>query len=174
MARIVRSQGRQGEVRAEVLTDFPQRLVELKRAWIGCGAEEPREIRIRSCRLEPSRRFAVFHFEGCDSIDQAERLVDCSIELPLAERMPLAPGMHYISDLVGCRVYDAASGVLLGEVVRVEPTGEETPGTPLLVVETPRGELLVPLAAEICCAIDTKAKRIQAALPDGLADLNFG
>ena len=174
MARIVRSQGRRGEVRAEVLTDFPERLIELKHAWIGSDSEEPREIRIRSCRLEPSRRFAVFHFEGCDSIEQAERFVGCSIEVPLAERMPLAPGTHYISDLVGCRVYDAASGALLGEVVRVELTGEETPGTPLLVVETPHGELLIPLAAEICRTIDTGAKRIDAALPEGLADLNLG
>jgi 16S rRNA processing protein RimM len=172
LAHIVRSQGRRGEVRAEVLTDFPQRLLELKRAWITRGSEEPREIRVRACRLEPSQRFAVFQLEGCDSIEQAELLVGSSIEIPLAERMPLAPGMHYVNDLTGCRVYDAASGTLLGEVVRVDPTGEETPGTPLLVVETPSGELLIPLAAEICRTIDTRAKRIEAALPEGLTDLN--
>ena len=61
LARIVRPWGRRGEVRAAVLTDFPDRLLKLRRALLGDGKSEPRAIAIRSCRLEPSRRFAIFH-----------------------------------------------------------------------------------------------------------------
>jgi ribosomal 30S subunit maturation factor RimM len=39
-------------------------------------------------------------------------------------------------------------------------------------VATARGKLLIPLAEEICKRVDTKARRIDVVLPDGLRDLN--
>ena len=50
--------------------------------------------------------------------------------------------------------------------------GEGTAGTPLLQVQTSRGELLVPLAEDICRRIDVAARRIDVTLPEGLQDLN--
>ena len=41
-----------------------------------------------------------------------------------------------------------------------------------LVVETTGGEVLVPLAREICTIVDPAAKRIVIDPPDGLLDLN--
>ena len=41
-----------------------------------------------------------------------------------------------------------------------------------LVVDGPRGEILIPMAAEICTAIDVAAKRIVIDAPAGLLDLN--
>jgi ribosomal 30S subunit maturation factor RimM len=41
-----------------------------------------------------------------------------------------------------------------------------------LVVAGPAGELLIPLAAEICTRIDTAARRIEVRLPEGLRELN--
>jgi len=40
------------------------------------------------------------------------------------------------------------------------------------VIDTPQGELLVPLAEEICPRIDIAARRIEVALPEGLRELN--
>jgi len=45
-------------------------------------------------------------------------------------------------------------------------------GTPVLEVETAQGELLIPLAADICRRIDTVARRIEVELPEGLRELN--
>ena len=42
----------------------------------------------------------------------------------------------------------------------------------VLAVGTPEGELLIPLAAEICTRIDTQARRIEVRLPEGLRGLN--
>jgi ribosomal 30S subunit maturation factor RimM len=39
-------------------------------------------------------------------------------------------------------------------------------------VDTSAGELLVPLAEDICLRVDTHARRIDVLLPDGLRDLN--
>ena len=45
-------------------------------------------------------------------------------------------------------------------------------GTPILQVETSSGELLVPLAEDICTRIDVVGRRIDVRLPEGLADAN--
>ena len=47
------------------------------------------------------------------------------------------------------------NGRVLGTVSDVQFTGEEVAGTPILVVDSPKGELLIPLAEEICVRVDT-------------------
>jgi ribosomal 30S subunit maturation factor RimM len=45
-------------------------------------------------------------------------------------------------------------------------------GSSRLVVTGDRGEVLIPLAVDICTSIDTTAKRIVIEPPDGLLELN--
>jgi ribosomal 30S subunit maturation factor RimM len=61
---------------------------------------------------------------------------------------------------------------LLGSVTDVQFTGEGVSGTPLLVVDALAGELLIPLAEDICTRIDPAARRIDVLLPEGLRELN--
>jgi ribosomal 30S subunit maturation factor RimM len=60
----------------------------------------------------------------------------------------------------------------------VHRAGEEKrgalPESWILVVGVPAGELLIPLAAEICTLIDTASRRIEVRLPEGLRELNAG
>jgi 16S rRNA processing protein RimM len=169
VARIVRPHGLRGETASEILTDFPERLKKLKFAFLWDGRGEPRCVRVQSCWLSPSRGGqAIFHFEGSNSIDDARRLTGLQVQVPFAERAPLPKGTYYVTDLVGCEVWQGAT--LLGCVREVQTLGG---GTPLLVVETPSGgELLVPLAEEFCLRIDEVARRIEVRLPEGLLDLN--
>lgn len=177
VARILRPHGRRGEVAAEILTDFPERLtrlaaVELWDARSTAAAQEPRRVAVRSCRLTPSRGGqAIFHFEGSDSISDAEKLAGLEVQIPLAERMPLPSGSYYVTDLIGCEVWERG-GAAIGRVRDVQATGEEVAGTPILVLDSPQGELLVPLAQEICLRVDLEARRIEAVLPEGLRELN--
>jgi len=173
LARILRARGRCGEVAAQILTDFPERLPKLTSAELWDGKNPPRRVGIRECWLHNGQ--AIFLFEGSDSISDAERLVGLEIQIPLSERVPLAAGSYFVTDLIGCEVFQAnASGTLekLGDVREVQSTGESVAGTPVLVVATSDGELLIPLATEICTRIDTAARRIEVVLPEGLRDLN--
>ncbi len=172
LARIVRPHGRRGEVAAAIFTDFPERLTSLREAYLWSGTGEPRRVGIRSCWLSRSRGGqAIFHFDGCEGIADAERLRGYQVQVPLAERLPLPAGRYYVTDLIGCEVRER-DGTPLGRVRDVELPGEGPQGTPLLVVKTPRGELLVPLAEEICTRIDVAARRIEVVLPEGLRELN--
>jgi 16S rRNA processing protein RimM len=173
VARVLRPHGRRGEVAAEILTDFPHRLKQLTNVFLWDGKAEPRPAPVRGCWLSQSRGGqAIFHFEGCDSISDAEKLVGLEVQIPLADRMPLPVGSYYVTDLVGCEVRDS-NGRELGAVRDVQFTGEHAPGTPLLVIDAPEGELLVPLAQEICTRVDLSARRIDVRLPEGLRDLNL-
>jgi ribosomal 30S subunit maturation factor RimM len=78
-----------------------------------------------------------------------------------------------VSDLVGCEVWErrasGEAGQRLGTVRDVEFPGG---GTPLLAVDSRAGEVLIPLAEDICVLIDTRARRIEVVLPEGLRELN--
>jgi len=190
VARILRARGNKGEVAAEILTDFPERLTKLQEVYIGHtdGKNEPRRIALKSCWLSQNHRGqAVFHFEGFESISEAEKLRGLEVLLPFEQRVTLPAGQHFVSDLIGCSVFEnpisppmvssspcslAEAPALLGTVRDVQFPGEDISGTPLLEVETSGGEILIPLAVDICTKIDTKARRIDVILPEGLRDLN--
>jgi 16S rRNA processing protein RimM len=170
LARILRSRGRIGEVAAEILTDFPQRLTTLRKVYLSDGKNPPRCIAVRRCRLHKGQ--ALFHFEGVDSISAAETLKDFEIQVPLSERVTLPAGQYFFSDLMGCAVWEQGAAAALGVVRDVQHTGEDNRGTPLLVVDTPHGEMLIPFAAEICTRIDPAERRIEVVVPEGLRELN--
>ena len=170
LARILRSRGRIGEVAAEILTDFPQRLTTLREVYLSDGRNPPRRIAVRRCRLHKGQ--ALFHFEGVDSISAAEVLARLEIQVPLSDRVALPAGQYFFSDLMGCAVWEQGAAAPLGIVRDVQHTGEDNRGTPLLVVDTPQDELFIPFAAEICTRVDAAARRIEVILPEGLRDLN--
>jgi len=190
VAHILRPRGNKGEVAAELLTDFPQRLTELREAFLANdrNQDEPRRLQIKSCWLSQNHRGqAVFHFEGCSSISDAEKLRGLDVLLPIEQRVTLPAGHYFISDLIGCSVFECAreastlvsspcsmstAPALLGSVTDVQFTGEGVSGTPLLVVDALAGELLIPLAEDICTRIDPAARRIDVLLPEGLRELN--
>jgi ribosomal 30S subunit maturation factor RimM len=59
-----------------------------------------------------------------------------------------------------------------GAAVGVVSKVEGAMGRSRLVLETARGEVLIPLVPEICTTIDPAAKRIVIAPPEGLLELN--
>jgi 16S rRNA processing protein RimM len=169
-----------GEVAAEILTDFPERLTKLSRVTLWNGIAAPRAVEVRRCWLSHSRGGqAIFHFASSNSVDDAKKLVGFEVRIPLAERVKLPDSSYYISDLVGCEVVET-NGAEVGIVGDVEINGDNVQGTPLLVVAlgparaatTNDGEILIPLAQDICVRVDLPARRIEVNLPDGLLDLN--
>jgi 16S rRNA processing protein RimM len=169
LARILRPRGLRGELAAEILTDFPERLPRLQEVWLADGRSAPRRTQVRRCWLSTSRGGqAIFHFDGIENVEAAERLRGCEVQIPLEERVKLAPGNYYVGELIGCEVWEAGATAAMGAVRDVEFPG----GVPLLAVETSEGEVLVPLAQEFCIRIDVNSKRIDVALPEGLRDLN--
>ena len=168
VARIIKPQGRRGEVAAELLTDFPERFHKLGRVLVGNPGEPPEPLDLEN--VWPHKGRLVLKFAGVDTIDQASRLRGRHVWIPLQERMPLPQHRYYVGDLKGCRVVIERQGVRreIGTVTDVEPTG----GVDLLHVAAPRGEVLIPLAQAICVRIDPEAGEIVIDPPEDLLELN--
>jgi 16S rRNA processing protein RimM len=79
----------------------------------------------------------------------------------------LPDGTFYHYELIGCEVRDTADRPI-GHVAAVEGTMEMS----RLVLAGDRGEVLIPLVADICIRIDVAARRITIDPPEGLLELN--
>jgi 16S rRNA processing protein RimM len=184
LARIRRPQGRKGEVFAEILTDFPEKFAERRRLWLvegdrpakprgaaggGVRLGLPRPVELKAHWLHKGG--IVLHFEGVDSISAAEELAGLAVAVPRMERALLSEGDAYISDLIGCVLVDVAGGkpVWVGEIEDVDRLAGPAP---LLIVRGAQGEVLVPWAKDYLRRIDLEGRRVEMALPEGLADLN--
>ncbi len=170
LARIVRPQGRRGEVLADSFTDFPQHFTQRKRLFLrppaGSRSEAMSEVNVESHWLHKGR--VVLKFLDVDSIAGAEHLRGFEVVTPPEERIPLDGDAVYVSDLIGARVVDVSRGaaVVAGEITDVEPEGT---GPAMLVLRTPAGgELLIPFVRAYLRKIDVEAKRLEMELPEGL------
>jgi 16S rRNA processing protein RimM len=188
VARILRPRGNKGEVVAELLTDSPDRFSICKRVYLQKGNEEPKAIRVERFWLDRNHPgMGVFHLAGCATISDAEKWRAYDVLLPMEERVALPAGKYFVTDLIGCTVFEivesksklASAPCSMEEAPRVIGTvrdvffpGEGVAGTPLLRVETAGGELLVPLAEDICTHVDVAGRRIEVRLPEGLNELS--
>lgn len=184
LAHLLRPQGRKGEILAELLTDFPERFEDRTRVFLAkpdfTGPEsEARAISVTNHWLPVGRNHGriVLSFEGIDSINTAELLAGLDVLIPATERVELEDDAEYISDLIGCVVYD--NGKAVGTVTDVEfPTSPDgtrrlAGAAPLLSVLTEAGdEVLIPYVQSFLLELLPEQKRIDMSLPIGLVEVN--
>ena len=173
LARIRRPQGRKGEVFADILTDFPDRFSQRKQLFLlreEAAGEAARPIQLNAHWLHKGG--VVLHFEGVESISDAETLAGLIVVIPHEQRAPVGEDEVYIADLAGCVVVDVArpeGPQVVGEIQDVE---RDAGPVPILMVRGAKGEVLIPFAKDYLRRIDLDAKRVEMALPEGLVELN--
>ena len=165
VGRIARPHGVRGQVVVNPETDFvEERFAEGASFWTRSGAGDE-QLTVATMRVQSGR--PVVAFEGFDSVEAVERLAGLELRVPESALAPLEAGTYYHHQLVGC-VVRIAGGETIGEVVRIDGGSAGS----LLAVAGPRGEILVPLATDICVEIDVEGRRIAIAPPEGLLELN--
>lgn len=165
LARVVKTQGRQGEAAVEVHSSVPDRLHPGLRIFALGTDDSRRELKIEDAW--PHKDWLVLKFAGIDSMSDAEPLVGSELQVPLSERAELEAGAAYVSDLVGCTLFDQGRKVGIVSDVRFG-AGE----APLLVVGSGTQEFEIPYAQEFLVGIDLEGKRIEMNLPEGLLEVN--
>ena len=166
VGRIARAHGIRGQVIVNAETDFPELRFRPDAQLFAKRGDRVEAIRLTSVRFQQGR--PIVGIDGVNDINAAITWAGTELRVPVSELTVLAAGMFYRHDLVGCRVV-TADGATVGTVTGVEGTV----GGSRLVVQTARGEALVPLAQEICTSIDLAARTIVIAPPDGLLELNL-
>ncbi|PYQ14567.1 MAG: 16S rRNA processing protein RimM [Acidobacteria bacterium] len=160
IGRIIRPQGRKGEVLVEPLSDQPDRFPSLSRAFLPGPDGAARPVQVRDAW--PHKGRFVLKLEGVDSIDEADDLRGLDLRIPEGDVSTLPPGSYYHHQLRGLRVEDPA-GRELGRVADVMETGGEAA---VLVVRGPNGETLVPLAYAFVREVDLAGGRAVVLVPE--------
>jgi 16S rRNA processing protein RimM len=165
VGRVARAHGNRGQVIVNVDTDFPEERFRPGATLFAMRDSRPTALTVTAVRFQAGR--PVIGFDGIDTMDAAEDLAGAELRIPAEQLAELPPGVFYQHDLVGCRV-ETRNGATIGVVKGVEGTV----GASRLVVAGAAGEILIPLAVDICTTIDVAARRIVIEPPEGLLDLN--
>ena len=165
VGRVARAHGNRGEVIVNLETDFPEERFVAGRELIVEAVGRTERRRITSARFHQGR--PLLALEGVATMTDAEALAGAELKIPAADAGVLPENTYYRHDLVGCEVRDT-QGRAIGHVTRVDGPLERS----ILAVDTPRGEALIPLVAEICVSVDLAERLIVVAPPEGLLDVN--
>ncbi len=169
LARVVKTQGRHGEVAAEMHSDVPGRFAAGMKLFALPKAQSEqsrRELEVED--LWPHKGLVVLKFRGVDSMNDAELLIGSELQVPSAERADLEPGWNFVSDLIGCTVLDHAR-----EIGRIEDVQFGAGEAPLLIVANSAGKKFdVPFADAYLESVDTAQRQVRMNLPEGMLEIN--
>ncbi len=166
VGRVARAHGNKGQVIVNPETDFPEERFQAGRTVFTRAASGAPEARvITAFRIHQGR--PVLGLEGVETMDDAEALAGAELRVPESNLKALPAGSYYHHELVGCEVR-RQDGTVVGIVKGIEgPMAGST-----LVVDGRHGEVLIPLASEICVVIDPRKRLIVIQPPEGLVELN--
>jgi len=145
--------GIRGEVKVEVVTDFPERFAPRKIVYLNA-----RPLEIESCH--PHKQHLVVKLATIDSVEDAEKLRGQDLTIPRSELYPLPEGQYYTFQIIGLKVV-TTEGKLLGRITEIMTTGSND----VYIVEGKRGEILIPAIEDVVKSIDlAKGKMVIEAI----------
>lgn len=153
IAKIARPHSLRGELKVEILTDFPEDIVPGRKVFIlyddNRTAHEIESVRVIKGGL-------LLKLIGIDDRDRAEDLRGAVIEINAVDAHPLQADEYWHHDIIGCQVLTEAD-VLLGQVSDILETG----GNDVYVVKDKGGqEHLIPVIKDVVIKIDIEDKKI--------------
>jgi len=158
IGRIDRPWGRRGAVVVTPLSNRPGRFEGLHHAFVAGRDGIAREVGVEESREHKGRY--VVKLSGVESSDAAELYRGLELGISEEELEALPEGSYYHHELCGLQV-ESEDGASLGAVRDVLDAG----AAPVLVIEGPEGELLVPLAEPFIRAVDLAGGRIRVVRP---------
>lgn len=157
VGQIVNTFGIKGFVKVKPFTDDITRFKALKKIYIKNEQHEIEEVKFH-------KNMVLLKLKGIDTIEQAEMLRNCYIEIDRKDGVKLDENSYYIVDLLGLEVYQD-NGKLLGILEDIYNTGSND----IYVVKNEEGkQLLLPAISEVIKDIDLNAKKITVHLIKGL------
>jgi 16S rRNA processing protein RimM len=170
LARVAKTQGRHGEVAAEVHSDVPDRFAAGMKLFALSRENVHRELEIED--FWPHKGLLVLKFAGVDSMSDAEALIGAELQVLRGERAKLETGWTFVSDLVGCVVFN--HGKQIGRIEDVQFGAGEAPL--LIVVSAGEGGEVrkcdVPFAEAYLEKVDAVSREVRMNLPEGMLEIN--
>ncbi len=165
VGEIRRPHGIRGEVRVEILTDYPEQVDRHEYVYLA-RPQAPDDVeRYALESVRPHKGVLLIKLEGVEDRDAAEELRGMLVEVPLEDAVPLEEGEYYHFQLIGVDV-ETETGEWLGRVADVIATG----AADVFVVRGPRGEILLPAIEDVILELDTEEREMTVQLLPGLLE----
>lgn len=148
--KIVGTHGVRGMVRIQAWCDSADFLKNFKKFYLQGSMEE---IVLKD--VKPNGNVVIAAVSGVDSIEAAEKLRN-KVILIKREDANLPEGRYFISELIGCAVFDADSGESLGTLTDVSETGAND----VWHITRNEKEYLVPAIDEVIVSVDIEQEKI--------------
>ncbi len=159
---IAGAHGIRGEVKVEILTDYPERFRAGAKMYLGTE-REARPVEIQAAR--PHKHYYLVKFSQVPDRNAAELLAGQLVLILTEEAMPLAEHENYAHDLIGLQV-ETEDGQTLGQISDILATGAND----VYVVTGGEREVLVPALRDVVLSVDLGTGRVVVRLPEGLLD----
>ena len=156
VGRVVAPWGAKGEVKVEVMTDFPDRFRPEEEVYI-----DGSPLTIERCRWHKGT--AIVKLATIDSIGAAEEVRGQYMEVPGERLRSLPEDEYYQFQIVGLEVWTTEEE-FVGRVSRIIPTGSND----VYLVSREGGEVLVPAIEDIVKSVDLEKGRIVIEVIGGL------
>ena len=147
--RIIAPHGVRGLIKVESWCDTPKILAAQKRVFFAEKDGGYREAKVLTASV--SGTLVLMSIEGIADREYAQELKNTTLYLA-REDIPLKPGSYFLADIIGLPAKDADSGELLGKVKDITDAARGR----LYVIDTDRGEVLIPDVSEFIIKIDTR------------------
>ena len=156
VGRVVAPWGARGEIKVEVMTDFPDRFSPQEEVHI-----DGRPMTIDRSRLHQGR--VILKLATIDSVEAAQGLRGRFLEVPQSQLRPLPKDEYYQYQLLGLEVW-TTGGELLGRIANILPTGSND----VYIVPSRHGELLIPAIEDVVKSVELERGRIVIEVIKGL------
>ncbi len=184
VARLLRPQGRRGELLTEPLTDLPEIFAKDRQFRLCLAANAAAQapwITLEDCWRPLGRNAGrlVLKLADVDSISAAEELEGRQLFMEETKLPALDPDTFLVRDLVGCALFDGDTrlGVIADLQFPVGPDGRTrlADAVDLLVLQPENSHegtepVLIPFVKAWLSGVDKDEKRIVMHLPPGLLD----
>ena len=148
--KIVGTHGIKGMTRVQVWADNNEFLSQFKFVYTDKDGNGKLEI----SRVQSHGTVALVAFKGVNTIEQAEKLRGTVIYINRKDAK-LPEGRYFITDLLGCEVFDADTNELLGKITDVSETGAND----VWHITRNSKEYLVPAIADVIVSVEKKKKK---------------
>ncbi|QCR24573.1 ribosome maturation factor RimM [Pontibacter sp. SGAir0037] len=161
---IVKTHGIKGQVVAFFDVDYPEDYEDLESVFLEQGG---RLIPFFIDSMEPQQkgRF-IIQFEDVKTVEQANKLRNTALYLPLDELPELDEDQFYFHEVIGYKVQDETHGAL-----GIVKEFYDMPQQQLMAMEYLGQEMLIPVIDEIFLRADHEARQLHVRLPEGLLEV---
>jgi 16S rRNA processing protein RimM len=156
VGHILAPQGIKGEVKAQVVTDFPDRFAPGELVYI-----DGRPLEVEGSR--PHKQYLVLKLAAVDTRQDAEELRDRDLCIPRSEIRELPDGEFYAFQLIGMDVF-TTEGNHVGRIADIMATASND----VYVVQGERGEILIPAIEDVVKSIDLDKGKVTIEAIEGL------